>query len=176
MNGHKWNNKKWLFVFRSFACVFAYISWWDARTNVKQEPDNSELKNATIRMVFQYWVTYASETHEQHQARLDDLRNRAQEWYASEPDGQYQVRLEDARMRVQERRANESDEWRQIRLSCLCQRDHGTRGTETDEQRATRYQRMREYRQQLATNQPPPAPSPELAHQAWVVKKRPQKI
>ena len=114
---------------------------------------------------------YASETHEQHQARLDDLRTRAQERYASEPDEQYQVRLEDARMRVQERRANESDEQRQIRLSCLCQRDHETRGTETDEQRATRYQRMREYRQQLATNQPPPAPSPERAHQLELLRK-----
>ena len=114
---------------------------------------------------------YASEAHEQHQARLDDLRTRAQERYASKTDEQYQVCLEDARMRVQDRHANESDEQRQIRLSCLCQRDHETRGTETDEQRATRLQRMREHRQQLATNQPPPAPSPESARQLELLRK-----
>ena len=56
-------------VFRSFARLFAYISWLDVRTNVKQEQEwrksfmlrayvhNSKLKNATIRMVFHYWVT-----------------------------------------------------------------------------------------------------------------------
>ena len=61
--------------------------------------------------------------------------------------------------------ANESEEQRQIRLSRLCQRDHETRGPETDEQRARRNQRMRDYGQQLATNEPPPAPCPERARQ-----------
>ena len=114
---------------------------------------------------------YASETDEQHQACLEDLSTRAQERYASETDEQYQVHLMDARLRDQEKHANESEEQRQIRLSHLCQRDSDTRGTETDEQRATRNQRTREYRQQLATNQPPPAPSPERARQLELLRK-----
>ena len=61
--------------------------------------------------------------------------------------------------------ANESEKQRQIRLSRLCQRDRETRGTETDEQRARRNQRMREYRQQLTTKEPPQVPSPERARQ-----------
>ena len=56
-------------VFRIFARVFAYISWWDTRTNVKQEPEwrksfllhayvhNSKLKNAAIRMVLGHIFT-----------------------------------------------------------------------------------------------------------------------
>ena len=104
---------------------------------------------------------YANETDEVHQTRLSDLRKKAEERYASEPNEQYESRLEDARLRC----ANESEEQRQICLSCLCQRDRETRGTETDEQPARRNQRMREYRQQLATNEDPPAPSPERACQ-----------
>ena len=111
------------------------------------------------------------ETDEQHQARLKDLSTRAQEQYASKTDEQHQVCLMDARMRDQERRANESEEQREIRQSRLCQRDHETRGTETDEQRAQRNQRMREYMQQLAANQPPPAPSPERARQLELLRK-----
>ena len=111
---------------------------------------------------------YASETDEERQARLGDLRKRDQERYASETAGQYQARLEDSRLK---RCATESDEQRQFRISRLSQRDHETRGTETDEQRAQRNQRMQEYRQQLATIQPSPAPSPERARQIELLRK-----
>ena len=113
---------------------------------------------------------YARETDEQCEARLQDLRMRALNRYASKTNEQHQVRLMDARMRDQERHANESEEQREISLSRLCQRDHETRGTETDEQRAQRNQRMKEYMQQLAANEPPPAPSPERARQLELLR------
>ena len=74
-------------------------------------------------------------------------------------------------MRALQRYAKETDEQYEVRLEDLTNRDHQRRGLETDEQRATRNQRMREYRQQLATNQPPPAPSPERARQLELLRK-----
>ena len=74
-------------------------------------------------------------------------------------------------MRALQRYAKETDEQYEVRLEDLTNRDHQRRGLETDEQRATRNQRMREYRQQLATNQPPPAPTPERARQLELLRK-----
>ena len=74
-------------------------------------------------------------------------------------------------MRALQRYAKETDEQYEVHLEDLKNRDHQGRGLETDEQRATRSQRMREYRQQLATNQPSPAPSPEHARPLELLRK-----
>ena len=56
---------------------------------------------------------------------------------------------------------NETEALRRVLLLELCQKDHERRASVSDKQRSQQNERLREYRRQISTNEPHPAPTPE---------------
>ncbi|CAF1215625.1 unnamed protein product [Rotaria sordida] len=90
---------------------------------------------------------------EQHQSRLDKLKEQARISRMNETDEQRQNRLEKQKQRAQSSRTGEAEEHRQLRLEKQKTRNQSNQSNETAEQRQNRLEKKRERTRSNRTNE-----------------------